>query len=275
MKKALCLVAILALVTTASADNRVFFTKATGAAGEWGLDLAENHMVPTVATIDINNNVTNGWDYYGEDWGGGPLTIDQIGGAFAGRTGTIPPANHSGIPTVDFSVGEWAYIWFQFNRDADGNYVQDLFGDKIVGLKVEITGPGDVDTTYYVNCDKERSGSWKWNGSATPPDYPEWHNNPQTMLGLTNDSLKNVPGDVPANLYAGKNDAGSNPVDQYRMGLIGAAEFSVAGTYEITITDFEYASGEDPGVLWSGKVIAIPEPASLLLLGLGVLLRRR
>ena len=47
MKKALCLVAMLALVATASADVRVF---ATPASAGYGLDNAANAFQPTFST---------------------------------------------------------------------------------------------------------------------------------------------------------------------------------------------------------------------------------
>ena len=120
MKKALTLLAILAVVGTASATVRVFVTTSSDG---YGLENPANHMVPTISSVDADGNSINGYDY--QDYYGVPGPL---------RPGAFPPGD---APSGDLANpvqildGDWAYIWLQFQNEAKGA--------KINGLQVTIS----------------------------------------------------------------------------------------------------------------------------------------
>jgi hypothetical protein len=251
MKKVLTLLTVLALVGTASATVRVFVTTSSDA-GNYGLENDANHMVPTVSTVIAAGDSTNGIDY--ADYYGVPGPL---------RPAAYPPANApSGdlVTPVPIADGDFAYIWLQFQNEPKGS--------KINGLTVEITG-GPVSTTYYL-CNNLQSypaiAVKRWDGTATPPGYPEWHNNPQTMVGVTAYGIQNFGTSKPDQLWDGTG----------RIALLGAVEAAADGTvFNVAITNINYSAGVTPTVA-GGVFQFLPEPTSLLLMSLaGLLIRRR
>lgn len=247
MKKALTLLAVLAVVSCASATVRVFVTTSSG---PYGMENDANHMIPTVSTVYANGVSINGYDY--QDYYGNPGPL---------RPGAFPPAN---APSGDLANpvqildGDFAYIWLQFQNEPKGA--------KINGLQISITG-GPVSTTYYLcNNLQNNIAAKRWDGTATPPGYPEWHNNPQTMVAITAAGLTNTATTAPWNLYDGTT----------RIALLGAVEAPWDGAVlHIDITNISYAAPPNPAVA-GGVFSFVPEPTSLLLMGLaGLLIRRR
>jgi hypothetical protein len=258
MKKVVTILALLAMVSTASATVRVFVTTSSDG---YGLETPANHAIPTISTVYANDAYSNAYDY--ADY---YLTVP---GPI--RPGPFPPGN-SPSGTIANPVGlvpdlpnpDFAYIWLQFQNEPKGS--------KIVGLTVEIREAGstvpatDVATTYYVcNNLNTQLAVRRWNGTATPTGYPEWHNNPQTMVNVTAYGLQNLGTAALWNLWDPTN----------RIALLGAIENNLTNKiYEINITNIQYAVEPNPSV--AGGVFQMPEPASLLLLGLaGLLIRRR
>jgi hypothetical protein len=208
--KTTCLLVALANVVTASATVRVFVT---ASADGYGLENPANHMVPTASTVYANNVSVNGYDYEDYYYNPGPL-----------RPGTYPPAD-SPSGTVDNPVlidSGWAYIWLQFQSEPAGS--------KIEGLQITIAPSANVATTYYLcNNLQGPAGATRWDGTATPPGYPEWHNNPQTMVAITRYGLQNWTAALAWNLWSG----GAS-----RIALLGAVEAPLDGTtYTIDITN--------------------------------------
>lgn len=256
MRKIVTVLALLALVATASATVRVFVTKSCD---PYGLENDANAFVPTVSTVYANGVNENTYDYYDAAGGPGPL-----------RPGGYPPADSpSGTcldPVVIEPEGQFGYIWLQFQSEPAGA--------KINGLQITIYECGSTEpssnvyTCYYVCNNVNTTGNKRWDGTATPPNYPEWlGNNPQTMVAITAYGIKNL---VPANaeqLWSG---------GAARIALLGAVSAPFDGTiYEILITNISYASPPNPAVA-GGAFQFFPEPASLLLMGLaGLLIRRR
>ncbi len=254
MKKVVTCVALLALVASASATVRVFVT---GSNNPYGLENNANAFTPTVSTVYANGVNENTYDYYDMYGGAGPL-----------RPGAYPPANSpSGtvadpvlIPSTDF-----AYLWLQFQSEPAGA--------KINGLAITIRKAGesvpatDVYTTYYLCNNVNTTGNKRWDGNATPPNYPEWHNNPETMIAITAYGIKNLATAKAEQLWGG---------GTARIALLGAISAPANGTvYEVLITNISYASPPNPTVA-GGAFSILPEPASLLLMGLaGLLIRRR
>ncbi len=258
MKKAMGLVVMLAMVASASATVRVFVTSS---ASGFGLQDDANAFTPTISTVYTNGVNLNAYDY-GGFYGGsvGPL-----------RPGTYPAAGEpSGTPGspigVDAGAGDFAYVWLQFQNEPKGA--------KINGLVVAITNTGTTIpaaglsyTWYLCNNLMDTFGNKRWDGTATPPGYPEWHNNPQTFIAITALGLVNSSLNVPNNLYDGVTT---------HIALLGAISGPASDqVFDINITNISYATPPNPSVA-GGSFQFTPEPASLLLMGLaGLLLRRR
>jgi len=257
MKRALCLVAMLAMVASASATVRVFVTSS---ADGYGLENIANAFVPTISTVYSNGVNVNGYDYEDYDTNPGPI-----------RPGTYPPAGApSGDVTnpvlVDASAGAFAYVWLQYQSEANLSSIN--------GLTVRIQADGTTTPAsgltynwYLCNNKNNNIGAKRWDGTATPPLYPEWHNNPQTFVAIQAYGLQNKSADLAWNLWKG---------GTYRMALLGAIAGDASDTkYDIVITNISYASPPNPTTA-GGVFQFTPEPASLLLMGLaGLLLRRR
>jgi len=263
MRKIVTVLALLALVATANATVRVFVTKSCD---PYGLENNANAFVPTVSTVYANGTDVNGYDY--EDYSSPPVPGPI-------RPGGYPPADSpSGTcldPVVIPPPGQFGYIWLQYQSEPNGA--------KINGLQITIRECGSTEpsakvyTTYYVcNNMNNQFFAKRWDGTATPPLYPEWNgNNPQTMVAIVAYGLQNKAANLPWNLWKGTVGGIA-----YRMALLGAVSADFDGTiYTIDITNISYGTPPNPSVS-GGAFQFFPEPASLLLMGLaGLLIRRR
>jgi hypothetical protein len=262
MKKALTLLGILAVVGVANATVRVFMTSS---ADPYGLESNANHGIPTVSTVTPEGSDSNTWDYYTPSGGAGPL-----------RVGTYPPTNYVQPNPLMIPEGGFAYIWLQFQNEPAAT---------INGLAIEIRDPSTglpanyMAPTYYVANNKLTIGSKRWDGTCTPPDYPEWKgNNPQTFVSVTAWGIQNLFAANPSQLWGGNAHG--------RIALLGALDpamfeggFPAYGVgFELRITNLNYSDTAIPLPDYSGvsNLFFVPEPTSLLLIGLaGLLIRRR
>ncbi|MBP7747396.1 MAG: PEP-CTERM sorting domain-containing protein [Phycisphaerae bacterium] len=249
MRTALIIAGSLSLATFALADVRIFVTPAQAGHGLTDPTLA---FTPTLSTVLPSGEDINAYDFYYYACHSYP-PVDAPSGT------TADP-----IRLVD---GDFGYVWLQFRGEPKSS--------KINGLQITIREVGqsepaaDIATCWYVLNGGFRK---RWDGAATPPSYPEWHNNPQTLACTRAYGIVNS-GDDAHMLFDHQTDG------PYYSGvtLLGSVyDLPAMIKYEILITEISYASGEAPevsgGVFWR----FVPEPTSLMLLVLaGLVIRRR
>ncbi len=219
----------------ASATVRVFVTPSSAG---YGLTNPPNAFQPTFSTVDEYG------DYNAYDFSSGAFVCTSF-------PPTDAPSGTCASPVVVGS-SEFSYIWVQFQDEPAA--------EMITGLEITIrecgqSTPAAVTTCYYVQNNKNAApplDKKRWVGTATPPDYPEWHLNPQDIIAVHPFfayGVVNEPNDPPPasnwNMYKQQGGSGSN-----RTGvcLIGAVSGTLDKTYEILITNIAYYSGPTPTV---------------------------
>jgi hypothetical protein len=244
--------AVLASAVGAMANLRVFVTPAAAGYGLTPLT-ADNMYIPTFGGYDYTN--------------GGPAGAPEYNGF---RLGSVPPADYpsgtAGQPTV--SAANDFYIWAQFQ---DIPLATDL---GVNGITITITGGSLLNVAYYLMDNHLSSPAFKrWDGSVTP-GAPELKQNPQSLVAVTGGGIWKVNGDVEPNVNMQKWQASLPTEAQTSITLLGAVKIPEGHVYQIQITNIGYQSTTTPlGAPAYFK--ALPEPASLLLVGLAALLLRR
>ncbi len=226
-------VCLLALASSALGTVRVFVTPASAG---YGLTIPENAFVPTYS-VTYPNGVTEGC----EDFTSGMHVCTSFPPPEA-PAGTC--ANPVVVPPDDF-----AYIWLQFQSEPAGV--------KINGLQIMIhecgqSPPASVEVCYYLQCNTDGLppvNHKRWDGTAMPPDYPEWRQNPQTMVAITADGLVNLASDPPPEENWNMHDfqAGGSG---WATGvtLVGAVQAQTGKTYAIDITNIMFSTPPNPFV---------------------------
>jgi hypothetical protein len=240
------------------ADVRVFVTPASQG---YGLTVPANAHRPTFSTVDADGNNSNAYDYYYSQH-------PELPGGAAGHYFSVaeyPPIDApSGTPEAPLVIdqGDFAYIWFQFRNEPKSSRQN--------GIVLCITGGGGgFIPTYYLQNDTGGDPAFKrWDGTATPPDYPEWHANPQTMVSITAYGLVNGSDD-PQRMH--DHQAGTNP--RTGVTLLGAILLTQPGDYSIEIT----AIGQPAIVAPPSYFTYVPEPAACWMVAglIALALRRR
>jgi hypothetical protein len=256
MTKLLCAAVILALGAATSADVRLVVTSS---ADGYGLTNPSNAFLPSYSNV-----YTDGTNLDAYDYSHGHYVVNNY----------PPQASPSGTLAnpidVDVSAGAWSYIWFQFRSEPKGA--------KVNGLKVLIREAGSstpaLTPTYYVQNDMFGDPPRKrWDGLATAPFYPEWHNNPQTFVAITAHGLVNGD-ELPQMMF--HTYGGTNP--RSGVALLGAVTgpADLNKVYELSIQQIAYFAPPAPPADEPTYFRFIPEPASALLLALaGLAMRRR
>ncbi len=308
MRKAIVLLAALSLAVAANAEVRLFFTASTAdgyipgtmdpAPGLMNRDLWDNPS-QAITSDDQVPDYTNNLDgnHYGiENW---PV--------YDGSTPTIDPLGADGIAGT--GDDEFVYMWIQFYDENDNI---KLFS---ATLDVAGPAGDDVNPVYYKFDNRGNNNLKRWDGASTEADnYATFRQDPQNLTAVTAYGVVNKPStaqhfpagpdlwghifsnpdtwngfnaDGTADFYTTPNPTEPPPLqgDAARIGLFSSYQPMVEGTYTINIpledpddanTPLFVIDGVGPVMPTIGSFVVIPEPASLLLVGLaGLLIRRR
>jgi hypothetical protein len=239
MKKALCILSILAVATVASADVQIFFTNGASPFAGSG---------PTSVFAPTAGN-----------------SLDYSADGYVPNYAIFPAG--TGNPIVQ--LGETAYVWVKFTTT---NGLPTV-GAKMQGLDLQLQkggvnytlGAGD-DIAYYVQDDSFGTGNKRWDGDFGPGNinFKQAH---QVLVGVTATGIRNLGADAGANLYQGST----------KTALLGAIKLNSLGTYSYTLGSLgiSFNTGGTPAVQF-GTLTVVPEPAALVLLAVaGLLIRRR
>ena len=162
-------------------------------------------------------------------------------------------------PMTELEPGT-AYVWVEF--------VGETPGAKLQGLHLGYSGPVGQWASY--KGDGGVPTFMRWQGAAEPYASGTGGTLPINHVAVTSWGIQNM--DLgPADFMTYTNGEG------HVTALLGAVEFTDAGEAGMYLGDLgvSYSGAPDPEVVLYGATI-IPEPASLLLLGLaGLLIRRR
>lgn len=259
MKKVLCVVAALMFVASASAEIQFFFTKGGDLGDGWGLDEV---TLDAYGYTPLDASSWTGFD----DFAGYALVVGPNGKkvpSIAPGTTTLPDVVID--PTVE--PDGFAYLWVHFDQD-------ELINTKINGLEgLGVTGASQVAWYYAWGSTGKR-----WDGEVAGLQTM-LVSNPASLIAVTAKGLQALGAEDAGNLYYAETSGFPPVVDpQYNTALVGAVKCGsglMTGYVDGISTDLG-GFPHDLGWTFLNGVNCIPEPASLMLLGLaGLFLRRR
>jgi hypothetical protein len=250
MKKLIGMVAGLALVASASADVRFYFTSsATGA----GL---------TDSSLALKNTDGSGTD-------GATYALTDVDPAVAD-------------PSIDPSAGEWLYLWVAFENEPNARKIQGI------NLSIDMDG-NETGRGIYLGDDTngDEAGSIRWNlGSRTTDDMvlvaiqepgvvnrstDRWLYDGSTRTGLLGGVQFKFGDAGPYEVRLGLDRQGVSYSGQASPKVkLGKSDEQFDGAVQPEGTPTRWSTDAD------AFVAGVPEPASLLLLALaGLAIRRR
>jgi hypothetical protein len=270
MKKALVIVAILGMVAVANAEFRVWFT------GTDGLGLPAN-LIPHPSTAITSNDpdaiYTDNLDV---------TSGDYVVSEFPNYANTGAGQNCT-TPYQTTAPDDWMFIWGQFYGVANNSKVFNAHM-QIKNCTDNSLFPGDV-VWYKVDDMGGDIGDKRWDGASTEANnYATFRNADQLLVGVTGRGLVNAASSDAWNMFSGGTSNGTTG----RIALLGAVRGNAdtAGkSYQIVVPadingdpDFVMKISGVNTPIWpvAGAFKCVPEPASMLLIGLaGLLIRRR
>lgn len=276
MRKAVAIVAVLAVVGFVYGQGTVeiFLTKASMDEPCPGLTKPDKAFDPT------------GHEYDGAEWDGYDLSdwLDGYGVPYA-LCEPHPPCPEP--PTeplyIDADAGEWGYIWIRLTQVVKNKKIQGLH----MGW-IEPNSPLVDEVAYYVCNDLNGSvGAKRWDGVYVMEEEPEFKSNPQNLAAVTAAGIKNTdsaPYPPMLQCFYGNEVSGGVPpvVKADSIWLLGAVRFH----WEEGMSPYEacpflgelglaFEAGYQPDQVILHCATIVPEPAAILLLGVGALLIRR
>jgi hypothetical protein len=180
------------------------------------------------------------------------------------------------VDNLTVQPGQTAYIWIK----ATPEHQVPTPGAKLQGMHWELQNeanepftPGlQGEVTYYI-LDDGTGGTKRWDGAYTPPGYEEFRRNPQWLVAVTANGIRNLGADRPENLWQGST----------RTALLGAIRIFAPGVYHWYFIPDLYSTGfhwggypwDPPTPTQLGTLTVVPEPAAGLLVAAVVAVYRR
>lgn len=177
-------------------------------------------------------------------------TLGQQQDAASYQVAAFPPLESWGqTPTINWHIGEFAYIWVRFHQETNNR--------KIQGVIIDLDEfPSEV--AYYVMDDLNGDNDAKrWDGAYTMPNAPEFKMDPQIMAAVQNAGITNRSSTVDNwNLYD----------NVTRTALLAAVRYSSDGLRGVYVQSSPPSPIPPPPwvIQWDGgQANWIPEPATL------------
>jgi hypothetical protein len=246
-----CVSLLALLLPPARATVRLFVTPASAG---YGLTHPEYAFDPTHSYFNPDGSGGNALDFTSGDFVCTSFPpIDAPSG-----TCTSPVV----VPTYDF-----AYIWLQYQNEP--------VGARFNGIQIVIqecgAEPAAINVCYYLQNNLEGpppTNHKRWDGTATPPAYPEWRENPQVLIAITAGGIPNLAFDPPPeenwDMYDVQATGGSWATG---VALLGAVQGELGKTYTIDITNINYVTPPNPtvagGAFYFGGGGPLPCPGDL------------